>query len=422
MTSGQFTQFPIDRIFVDRAARQRRQVGDVSTLRDSLARVGQIHPIVIQRSGELRVGERRWTAAKELGWTHIAVQFIEDLDEQEMRVVELEENLRRAQLNWYDECLAVEEYHRVQVERDAEWTQEQTAEALGHSKDFVSQHIMVAVQSRTNERVATAPKFSTARTVAAKEVARSKAAAIAAIASPASPTPAAPAKSVPLEHADFNSWAREYTGEPFNFVHCDFPYGVNMQKSEQGANAKYGEYQDDPTTYWRLLNTLDVCRDAIFAPSSHIMFWFSMNYYSETKAKLEEIGFSVNPHPLIWYKSDNVGIIPDAYRSGRRVYETAFFGSLGDRPIQEAVANAFPYPGRDKSIHMSEKPIPMLAHFFRMFVDKYSTVLDPTCGSASAIKAARKAGASRILGLEKNEEFFKLAKENFHDDLSSLEI
>ena len=40
-----------------------------------------------------------------------------------------------------------------------------------------------------------------------------------------------------------------------------------------------------------------------------------------------------------------------------------------------------------------------------MIVDEYTNMLDPTCGSGSALRAAEALGASRMLGLEWNESF-----------------
>ena len=60
---------------------------------------------------------------------------------------------------------------------------------------------------------------------------------------------------------------------------------------------------------------------------------------------------------------------------------------------------------------MSEKPQTVLRHFFRMLIDDTSSVLDPTCGSGSAIRAARSLGAGRMLGIERNSEFAENAEE-----------
>lgn len=132
--------------------------------------------------------------------------------------------------------------------------------------------------------------------------------------------------------------------------------------------------------------------------------------YEPTAYALERMGWSINPLPLVWVKSDGVGILPDPERGPRQIYETCFFGARGDRKIVGAVANAYSAPTvRDK--HMSEKPEPMLRHFFRMFVDQNTVMLDPTCGSGSALRAAESLGASFVLGLEINEEFAGRARE-----------
>jgi site-specific DNA-methyltransferase (adenine-specific) len=60
---------------------------------------------------------------------------------------------------------------------------------------------------------------------------------------------------------------------------------------------------------------------------------------------------------------------------------------------------------------MSEKPEPMLRHFFGMLVDENTVMLDPTCGSGSSLRAAESLGAKHVLGLELNPEFAALARE-----------
>lgn len=63
---------------------------------------------------------------------------------------------------------------------------------------------------------------------------------------------------------------------------------------------------------------------------------------------------------------------------------------------------------------MNEKPVAMLKHFMRMFTDDLSLVLDPTCGSGNAIKAAESLKANTILGLERDPEFYSRAKEAYY--------
>lgn len=427
MTSGEFTSVAIETIWVDRAKRQRRELLRIPELAQSIAESGLIHPPVIKRDGELVTGERRWTAIKELGWTHIPIQWIDTLSEIELHKVEFEENIRRLDLPWQEECLAVERYHALCVQQDPSWTPTKTAEALGISYETVQKKREVAKEIESgNTRVAEAPKYSVARSITERETQRRKSSAVAAIEQSVLPAGSAPVeRPVPLLNADFLEWSAAYTGRPFNFLHCDFPYGVGMDHSDQGGGAAHGTYADDPDTYWRLLDGLAASMSNVVADSAHLMFWFSMDYYTETKALLEKMGWKVNAFPLVWTKSDNTGIIPDAKRQPRRIYETAFIGSRGDRFIAQPVSNSFPWPGREKELHMNEKPVPMLKHFMRMFVDAYSTVLDPTAGSANALKAASSLGAPTVLGLERDLEFFTRAKEAYHaepEDISNIPL
>ncbi len=210
--------------------------------------------------------------------------------------------------------------------------------------------------------------------------------------------------------ASFNEWAPQYHGPKFNLIHCDFPYGIGAGDFDQGSAAAHGGYEDSPDTYWDLCRTLATNLDRLASPSCHLMFWFSMKYYQETLDFFSKnTDFSVDPFPLIWMKSDNVGILPDPSRGPRRIYETAFLARRGDRKVVQAVANAYHGPTvRDR--HMSEKPESVLRHFFRMLVDSNTIILDPTCGSGSAIRAAEASGARHVLGVELNPEYAERAR------------
>jgi len=172
-----------------------------------------------------------------------------------------------------------------------------------------------------------------------------------------------------------------------------------------------GHYDDSEDVYWELLTTMLTTQDNFIAPQAHLLFWFSMKYYERTRRLLTDAGWVVNPMPFIWLKSDNTGILPDPARGPRNICETALFATRGDRKIVKPVANAIAAP-TSRVYHSAEKPAPMLAHFFRMLVDEYSVVLDPTCGSGMAIRVAEEAGASYALGLEKDPAFYEGAKEN----------
>ncbi len=403
MTSGTFERVLISEITVLREVRQRRELPEIEELAESISRLGLINPITVTKEKILVAGERRLTACKSLGWTHIPVHFAEESSDETVRAIELEENIKRVDLPWQDRARAIQEYHELQASEEKAWTMEDTAAAIGVSKVEVSRQITVA-KELSNPRIAEAPKFSVAYGIVSRNNERKDTQQLEQLKSVIS-APAAAERPRSIINADFREWAQTYSGPKFNLIHCDFPYGINMERSDQGSGAAHGAYDDSPEIYWALLQSLADNLDRIATPSCHLVFWFSMKYYQSTIEFLESnTDFTIEPFPLIWMKTDNVGILPDPQRGPRRIYETALLGRRGDRKVVQAVANAYGAPSvRER--HMSEKPEPMLRHFFRMLVDENSLVLDPTCGSGSAIRAAESLHAKHVLGLEINPEF-----------------
>ena len=114
--------------------------------------------------------------------------------------------------------------------------------------------------------------------------------------------------------------------------------------------------------------------------------------------------------PFIWFKKDNKGIIADKDCGLRNVGEYALIFNRGRRKVCKNISNIFPWQ-TTKKFHASEKPGPMLDYLFSGLADETSRVLDPTCGSGTAIHAAMHANAELALGLELDQGFAEKAKE-----------
>lgn len=424
MTSGQFHSFEIDSITVNREERQRRAIDPayISELADSIRRLGLINPIVISRANELVAGECRLSACALLGWTHIPGQYTDEVDAAHLRAIELEENIKRQALPWEDECRAILEFHNLHVAEEPTWNQVSTSKALGIDPSTVTNKIQVAKELiKGNSKVLAAPRFSTAKGIVSRAESRAQEQAIESLRG--GKKPSAPDDESPILTADFLEWSKTYTGPKFNFVHCDFPFGIGADKNQQGGAVEtHGGYNDTEEHYWNLCSGLaDFITDHA-ADSVHIMFWFSMHFYNNTRQFFADTcNISFDPFPLIWQKSDNIGLLPDSSRGPRRVYETAFFGSRGDRKIVSPVSNAYHGP-TDRRYHMSAKPTSMLQHYFKMFVDSTTIGIDPTCGSGSSVLAAKLGGAKSFIGLEKNVEFAASARLNFNQGVNNGKV
>jgi ParB family chromosome partitioning protein len=84
---------PIDDIKVKK--RVRKEMGDISTLAESMKRYGQISPIVITPDKVLIAGGRRLEAARSLGWEAINAVVADIPDELTLLEYEIEENVQR---------------------------------------------------------------------------------------------------------------------------------------------------------------------------------------------------------------------------------------------------------------------------------------------------------------------------------------
>lgn len=454
---------PIDQIWINREERQRRRIAPESLVA-SVAKFGIFNPLIVKalESGsvqeargytyELVAGERRITAANTCGLTSVPIRLMSSLDPLEAYRLELEENLRREDLTWQDRCRAIAKLHNFNLQAQPSWTMQQTAEELWITLGNVSMYMRVSLEledprihacnscraaydllGRRDSRVVD-DTISEILEVGFGLTDKSQTADSAELQYPASiqepvsgdtelhthrqPIASSAISSLSSVRAraggifnlDFLQWAPQYSGPKFNLLHCDFPYGIDAFSGGSNRQHKDVGYDDSPDIYWALLRGLCENLDKLLAHSAHIIFWFSMNHYQETLEFLHTHapGIVWDPFPLIWHKSDNAGMIPDANRGGRRTYETALFGSREDRKIIKPLAISYAAP-TDKTLHPSTKPVPVLKHFFSMLVDNGTRLLDPTCGSGSALRAAEDLGCAEALGLELDPEHFETA-------------
>jgi ParB/RepB/Spo0J family partition protein len=443
-------EIPPSSIRIDRATRQRKDVNDsIEEMKISIKARGIINPITVRRTekGEtvLVAGERRLTAALALNLPTVPVRFFENLSHSEAEVIELEENIKRKELHWRDHVKAVGKIHNLYKSEKENWTVDKTANEIGLSPHQIRK-ILAVYGEIDSKNIIQADGIEQAYNALQRFAERkaesvvSNIIAFGAEAFTAKPqTPPPPVVSVtekqpnsppppqvspvtqkppsgPVICADFHKWVKEYSGPKFSFIHCDFPYGNYRGDDSKGSmNAVDTEkfYDNTVSVYWNLLDSLLINLDKVMSYSAHMVFWFNMNFYSETVSKMRKIGLSVHDHPLIWHKTTGgggLGVTPGSIATHpRRTYDTALLVSRGNRPLVKSMCNSYVAPTVGNKIHPSQKSEPMLRYFFQMFVDETTTVFDPTCGSGASLRAAEDLGAKFVLGLELDPNYAKEA-------------
>lgn len=454
---------PVTWLLVDEVVvpddRQRENAKADTQLMSSIERVGLLNPIIVHANKVLVAGERRLDAFRQLKLPRIPARIFENLGPQAKFEAELQENLARKQLTWQEEILAVGRYHDMRVAAFPGWTQMGTGEALGIGQSDVAKRLAI-YGSADDADVMACPTMQgafnllTARAERAKIAAHSRGLLVVEASTsllpvnlPAGATKeertqallanmktvnlaaetvedidkniqaikdgklaeAALAAQAKLElasdiiiNADFLEWAEAYSGPKFDVLHIDFPYGKNYSGARTRRTGKTHIapiYSDDPDIYFGLVAGLLALQDNLAFPACHCIVWYDMVYHQWTVDRFTEAGWNlVQPYPFIWSKGYQ-GIAADTNRRPRHVYETALMFSRGDRKIVKLDKDVLDCP-IDEKLHLNQKPIAMLKHLLSIFVDKHTAVLDPTCGSGSALAAAKQLGAGRVLGIE----------------------
>jgi len=103
-------------------------------------------------------------------------------------------------------------------------------------------------------------------------------------------------------------------------------------------------------------------------------------------------------------------------------HEMAFLLAKGcpALPIQ-ALDDVQPWNYSGNILHPNQKSTEILKPLIRAFSDKGDLVLDPFAGSASTALSAKLTGRD-YLAIEKDPEYFRIAKERLTNDINSLNI
>ena len=132
----QVQDLPLAQIHPNRYQPRRTFSDDsIQQLAQTLQEEGLLQPIIVredQGGYEIIAGERRFRAAKSLGWEKIPA-IVNNLDDQQTASLALIENLQRENLNPIDEAQAYEQLMQLN-----DLTQTQLAQDIGKSQSYVA--------------------------------------------------------------------------------------------------------------------------------------------------------------------------------------------------------------------------------------------------------------------------------------------
>lgn len=110
----EYMRIPVSKI-KSKSEQVRRDFSEerIESLAKSIAEVGQLQPVVVQKNGKnylLVAGERRLRAIKKDGQDKIAAVILENLSPEKFRQIQLVENLQRQDLNPLERAISIDKF------------------------------------------------------------------------------------------------------------------------------------------------------------------------------------------------------------------------------------------------------------------------------------------------------------------------
>lgn len=406
----------------------------------SIKHTGQIQPGVchlVEERVHLIAGERRLRACKELG---IPFKFVlkEDIrDELHLKEIELEENIRRKDLDWKEDVLAKLDLHetkqriygKAQVGARGGHTMQDTADQLHISKGLVSQDIELAMWLREVPEVGKAKNKTDAKKIIQRikeTLARKKALTQSFSKKEESPSTCFRRKREEAPQVDEKELIKrrlleydkrckiglfeeevEKLGGTFDLILFDPFWGVEYDNVGFIGGEKK-RYEDSLEQYIKNLPKWLEILYSRMSGDSHLYMFFGIVNHEFVYNTLEIKGFTTNRMPIIWHKLGGHGVRNPKLWPGR-CYEPIAYARKGDKEILKPgapdVISTRPLTPKMKVDHPSAKHPDVYIELLERSGYPGDRVLDPMSGSGMS------AVACEFLKAKKNFDWWTIEKE-----------
>lgn len=399
----------ISDIRADVRERQREDMGDIEGLAKSFQEYGQLEPIGLDSQNNLVYGFRRLTAAAMLGWDKIKAEYVGTIDPIRAQELELEENVRRHQLNWQEESKAVARIHKMKMDRDPTWTADKTAASLDISrrKVFNSLELSKAVDEMPDVARAETQAGAMMRLSQIKQLDQRKTdAKVRAMAEESGLRPKTEAK---VMQGDALSTLLAFPDQQADFIVSNPPYGVDIESVFIGERTIYEDAEKNivPMLYEVVKEVYRVLKD-----DRWFVFFYPTVRLEEGKDILRSAGFTIQQVPCIWYKPNKfLSSLSNPYQNFSSQYETFFWGRKGAPRFNKLrLGNVFVHdtPDHDDRVHPLQMPIDLWKEILEVGSVEGESVLEPFAGSGSCGVACIEASRN-YLGIELSQEYTERA-------------
>jgi site-specific DNA-methyltransferase (adenine-specific) len=411
--------------------RGRTDFSEIMELMQSIAAKGLLHPLVVRplENGkyELLAGERRFRSVTLLGWKEVSCSVKQDVSDLSAKEIELEENLKRKNLSWQEECTLLEQIDTLKRTlhgsggrgSSSGWTQDQTAQVVGQSPGNVSKKIKLAkilkdrpdIADKVKNLPISAALGAVEKHLKVEEVDRKYSQGLLKL-------------KLDILEIDAREGLKTLEENSVDLIITDPPYGMDVLEAHRGKKSSScfsqgaGLLEEDNSTEEKVKSLLleiipELAR--VLKPGSHLYMFFNFELFEFLRNTLKASDFIVTGNPLIWIKNKTTTACSGFNYA--RSYEGILYcikPALLDGRLRRLGDDCrdtleFPVDHFSTKVHPFQKPVSLLSKLVCQSSHKGELVLDPFAGSGSTLIAARSMERS-ALGFELSSEHIKQAR------------
>jgi len=394
--------------------RFREDLGNLSDLVESFKKEGVITPLAVRDSEDgtylLLAGGRRYTAAIKANLETVPVRcYPSTISEQEMRSIELMENICRKDLDWAEKAKLSKKIWELQVEIHGEKTstavsakgvsKRDVAEQIGKSHASLIKDIQRADALRIFPEISKAKNASDADKMIGKlqeEMLRaelSKRIQNKTVNSSIDKIHQDLANQYMI--GDFFDGVKNVPDGSIDFIELDPPYAIDLNAQKRDMSLGYTDnYNEvDRKNYPDFLHNLIKECYRTMSTSSWMVIWHAKEWGAYIESILNNYK-DLNYDKAIWYKG-TVGQTNSPNTHLASCFEPFIYVRKGNPSIiRQGRSNVFhykPVPGARK-IHPTERPIELIQEICQVFCWEGARIMVPFCGSGNSLLAANNLG------------------------------
>lgn len=395
---------------IDFGDRVRVEYEDQGELESSILEKGVLQNIlVLKRDGQkplLLAGGRRYKIAQKHNLEIPVLMSTKELNQIEIKTIELVENLYRKELSYAEQTKLYDEIHSLQIAIHGTrmagststdgWTMSDTAKLLGVDQATISKDLQLAKAIEIAPELGQCKNKSEAMKMLAKIVDLADREARAERVRQAMGDSAKVHLANSYIVKDFFEGVRMIPDGSIDFVEVDPFYGIDLidlYERKCGGTSKYdkAQYEDcPPEVYeWYIGETLRQCYRTM-ADGSWGICWFAMEpWFEPTFRAIKSAGFFIRRVPGIWVQP--TGAAYNANLLLASAYDTFFYFRKGQinlaKPGQLNTFHCNVVPPSRK-IHPTERPVELYEDILKTFTKPGAKVLVPFAGSGNSLLAA----------------------------------